>query len=115
MRGRVHDDEWVTVSTNQQIVPVGDIHVHRIQVAVVSAIQRKATFNLRYSSKRPKQWQKFTAINPFPITTDLQRSFIVSEFTAAHGAVKFFGRPMEFGIGGVGHFFKGVLMGAELS
>jgi hypothetical protein len=53
MRGMVHEDEGVMASTNGQTVPEGDIHVHLIQVAVVSVIQREATFSLRYGSKRP--------------------------------------------------------------
>ncbi len=91
------------VSTNQQTVPEGNSHVHRIQVAVVSAIQWEATFSLWYGSERPYQWWEFATINPFSITANLQKSFIVSEFMAAHGTVKFLGRRMGFGIRGVGH------------
>jgi len=76
--------------------------VDGIKKTVGGPIKRPIPLRLWNSSKQAQRHRKFTAINPFTATANIQNVFIVKELPTTHDAVNLFRRPMGLSVGGIG-------------
>jgi hypothetical protein len=99
--GSVYQDEDVSEPTNRNTLPKCNIHMDGVKVSISGPIKRTTLFCIWYSGIWAKGSRKFTAINPFPISADQEKVFIITKLATAHSTMKFFCQPMHFCFQGI--------------
>ena len=100
--GTVDENECVAKPSDTNAVPKCDVHMNGIEVLVLCFVKETSALSFWDGSVGTKRGGKFTAIDPFPIPTNLKKMFVVAEFTAAHDSMQLLRGPMRLGIGGIG-------------
>ncbi len=72
------------------------------KVAVASPVKRFAMVALGNGGKWAKRGKELAIINPYTITADLEKMFLITQFLTSHSSMEFLGRAVGFSVGCIG-------------
>jgi hypothetical protein len=101
MGGRGNKNQSTAVPADTNTVPKHNVHMNSVKVFVLCFVEETTTLGFQDGSIGSKRGGEFTTVNPLPILTDLQKMFVVTEFTAAHDPMQLLRQPMSLCIGAI--------------
>ncbi len=76
--------------------------MHGIKEAVPSPINGTTAVGLGNRSVLAEGWRELATVDPLTVAADLEKVFVIPEFTATHDPVQLLRSPMGLGIGSIG-------------